>query len=192
MMRWWWWIFSACKDFFLFIYLFFVGGRLTIHFPLPFFFLKLEISWRTHRFHALGHNSPQWLSELRRLWPSVPRQVACELVSLIGSHTTIRQHSQATATTTTTTIIGDFYSASNAVSTTHVSIAVCTKKNRKHNTPSTLKKKGVCVCVWGGGGEQDKNLIISYDSSDSTCDQLLAFSFLSLHIIAHYVAGLGL
>ena len=25
--------------------------------------------------------SPQWLSELRRLWPNVPRQVACELVS---------------------------------------------------------------------------------------------------------------
>ena len=26
---------------------------------------------------------PQWLSKLRRLWPSVPRQIACELVSLI-------------------------------------------------------------------------------------------------------------
>ena len=28
-----------------------------------------------------ARTSPQWLSELRRLWPNVPRQVACELVS---------------------------------------------------------------------------------------------------------------
>ena len=30
---------------------------------------------------------PQWPSELRRLWPIVPRLVACELISLLGSHT---------------------------------------------------------------------------------------------------------
>ena len=43
--------------------------------------------------------SPQWLSELRRLWPSVPWWVSCELVSLIGTHTMpAQQHSQSTLT----------------------------------------------------------------------------------------------
>ena len=31
--------------------------------------------------------SPQWLSDLRRLWLSVPLRVACELVFLVGFHT---------------------------------------------------------------------------------------------------------
>ena len=41
--------------------------------------------------------SPQWLSELRRLWLSVFWRVACELVFLIDSHTTPGQHRQPTS-----------------------------------------------------------------------------------------------
>ena len=37
--------------------------------------------------------SPQWLSELRQLWLSVPWLVVCELISLLGFHTVPRQHS---------------------------------------------------------------------------------------------------
>ena len=40
----------------------------------------------------------QWLSELRRPWPSFPRRDACEFVSLIGSHIMPGQHSQPTPT----------------------------------------------------------------------------------------------
>ena len=40
----------------------------------------------------------QWLSELRRLWTSVPWPAECELVYCIGSYTTPGQHSQPAPT----------------------------------------------------------------------------------------------
>ena len=42
--------------------------------------------------------SPQWLSELRRLWPVFPDELDVSLFSLIaiGSHTVPGQHSQPT------------------------------------------------------------------------------------------------
>ena len=40
-----------------------------------FLFFLVEIS------HSLARISSQWLTELTRLWPSVPWRVACELVS---------------------------------------------------------------------------------------------------------------
>ena len=44
------------------------------------------IKWRSARVHQIHsfkpRTSPQWLSELRRLWTIVPWRVACELVSL--------------------------------------------------------------------------------------------------------------
>ena len=52
---------------------------------------------RADQFHSLGH-SPQWLCELIWLWTSVPWRVACELVTLIGSHTKRGQNSQPTPT----------------------------------------------------------------------------------------------
>ena len=55
--------FLACEDF----------RRMFHHsFPGPafFFFFKVEISLRTLILYA--RISPQWLSELRRLWPNVP------------------------------------------------------------------------------------------------------------------------
>ena len=50
--------------------------------PLLFspLFLKVEISSHT-LIPLYARISPQWLSDLRRLWPSFPRRVACELVS---------------------------------------------------------------------------------------------------------------
>ena len=42
--------------------------------------------------------SPQWLSQLRRLWPNVPDEFACALVSLKSAHTMPGQHSQPTPT----------------------------------------------------------------------------------------------
>ena len=51
------------------------------------FFFLVEIT-RAHQCHSLHQDqSTIWLSELRRLWMSVPWRVACELVSLIGFHT---------------------------------------------------------------------------------------------------------
>ena len=41
---------------------------------------------------------PQWLSKLRWLWLSVPCQIVCELISLIGSHTIPGQHYQPNLT----------------------------------------------------------------------------------------------
>ena len=63
-------VFFECEDF----------GRIsTIHSPpaLFFFFFKVEISSRT----LVPIFRWQWLSKLRRLWPSVHWRVACELVS---------------------------------------------------------------------------------------------------------------
>ena len=48
---------------------------------LLFFFFEVEISLRTLIPLLCARISPQWLSELRRLWPNVPSQVACEFVS---------------------------------------------------------------------------------------------------------------
>ena len=61
-----------------------LGECSTIHARLRFsiFFI---FYWRLGRSHTnstpLATISPQWLSELRRLWPRVPWRVACELVS---------------------------------------------------------------------------------------------------------------
>ena len=58
-------------------------GRMFIHsFPACAFlssFFKVEISSRT-LIPLFMPESPQWLSEIRRLWSSVPRGAACELV----------------------------------------------------------------------------------------------------------------
>ena len=71
--------FFACKDF----------GRMFDHsFPtcavffrvFCWFFFLVEIS--SHTFFILyAMVSPQWLIELRRLWPNVPQQVVSQLVS---------------------------------------------------------------------------------------------------------------
>ena len=52
-----------------------------------------------HQSHALGLKiSAQWLSEEGRLWTCVPKQSACEFVSLKSSHIMPGQHSQPTTT----------------------------------------------------------------------------------------------
>ena len=58
------------------------GDCSTIRSP-PALFFQVEISWRTKIPLCLAKDSPQWLSELKRLWPSVPSRVACELVSCL-------------------------------------------------------------------------------------------------------------
>ena len=45
------------------------------------FLFEVEISSRTINSTFCARISPQWLSELRWLWPNVPWQVACELIS---------------------------------------------------------------------------------------------------------------
>ena len=42
--------------------------------------------------------SPQWLSKLRQLWLSIPRQVASQLTSPIGFYIVPGQHSRPTPT----------------------------------------------------------------------------------------------
>ena len=71
----------------IFFFFFFSGDQLAHINPPPFFFGG-----------GGCRVSPQWLSELRRMWPRAPWLVACELVSLIGSHTMPGQHSQQTPT----------------------------------------------------------------------------------------------
>ena len=85
----------ACEDY---------AGRFDESFPrlrfsfFFFFFLKRN-SARQHQFHSFKPRiNRRLLSELRRLWTSVPWQVACELVSLMGFHTVPGQHSQPTPT----------------------------------------------------------------------------------------------
>ena len=54
-----------------------------------------------HQFHSIRPRiSPQWFIGLRWLWTTVPRWegLACELISLMGSHTVPGQHSQSTLT----------------------------------------------------------------------------------------------
>ena len=61
-----------------------------------YFILYFSADQLAHANSTLYANiGPQWLSELRQLWPSVPWRVACELVSLISSHTMPGQHYHA-------------------------------------------------------------------------------------------------
>ena len=63
--------FRACKNF---------GRMFNPFLPAPFFlFFEVETSSWTLIPLFYARISPQWLSELRRLWPNVPWQVACEL-----------------------------------------------------------------------------------------------------------------
>ena len=62
-----------------------------------FFFSKWRLAF-AHRIHSSGQDHSTVAQDLRWLRPSVLRRVACELVSLIGSHTRPRQHSQPTPT----------------------------------------------------------------------------------------------
>ena len=58
--------------------------------------------WRsacTHQFHPFRPRiSPQWLSNLRWLWTSVPLWVVCGPISLLSSYIVPGQHSQPTLT----------------------------------------------------------------------------------------------
>ena len=58
--------------------------------------LFVEISLRAliPLFKPGSVHSAWWLGELKQMWTSIPCQVACELVSLIGSHTMPAHHSQ--------------------------------------------------------------------------------------------------
>ena len=59
-----------------------LGECSIIHSPPALFFLsEVEISSRTVSPLFYARVSPQWLSELRRLWPNVAWHVACVLVS---------------------------------------------------------------------------------------------------------------
>ena len=81
--------FLACEDF---------GGRFDDSLPAYAFFFRAEIILRTLLPPFGARISPQWLSELKRLWLSIPLGAALELVSLIGSDTMFRKHSQLTPT----------------------------------------------------------------------------------------------
>ena len=88
------WLFFPCQD---------CRGRLHELFPactayfiylfIHSFIYWFSFKWRSaceHRFHSfMPKISPQWLSELRRLWASVPWQGVYELVSLISSQVPI-------------------------------------------------------------------------------------------------------
>ena len=82
--------------------LFFFAVRIwgKIHwFPACAFFFFLSGDQFVHTNSTVyARIGSQWLSEQRWLWPSVPWWVACELVSLLGSHTMPGQHSQPTPT----------------------------------------------------------------------------------------------
>ena len=69
---WWWWLFPRLREFW--------GEcsttpRLRFFFSF-FFFCEVEISSRTLIPLFMTGSVLQWLSELRRLWPNVPWQVA--------------------------------------------------------------------------------------------------------------------
>ena len=63
-------------------------------------FFCVFFKWRPTcvlQFHSFRPRiSPQWLSKLRWLWPSIPRWAVCELVSLMGSNTMPGQQGQPT------------------------------------------------------------------------------------------------
>ena len=87
---WWWWrLFPSLRGL--------LGEGSTKNLLPALFFPKAEISWRAP-IPLQFSISPQWLSELRRLWTSAPWRVARELVFLIGSYTMPEQHSQSTLT----------------------------------------------------------------------------------------------
>ena len=90
---WWWWLFPRLRG---------LGGGggvgwgEVIHSsPVVFFFFLVSGDQLAHTNSTI---SPQWLSELRQLWLSVPWQVACEPVSLLGSYTIPGQHNQPAPT----------------------------------------------------------------------------------------------
>ena len=65
----WWWLFHLMPRF-----------RRKVRRIIPrqhFCFPFLKWAARTHEFHSLGGNNPQWLSELRRLWTRFPRRAVC-------------------------------------------------------------------------------------------------------------------
>ena len=82
---------------------------------LCFVFYKMGISLCTNSTLS-DRTSVQWLSELRQLWMSVPWWVACELISLMGSHTVPEQQSQSTPTS-----LGQGYNVCLAVPPTYTS-----------------------------------------------------------------------
>ena len=71
-------------------------GRLYKVFPSCDYFLYFKRrSACTPQFYSFRSRiSPQWFSNPRRQWMSIPWKVVCELVSLMGFHTTHGQHSQ--------------------------------------------------------------------------------------------------
>ena len=75
----------------IFFLLFLLLLLLSFHFSKNDLFFYFFIFWgvevgisssHTNSINYVGIN-PQWLSKVRRLWPSVPRQAACELIFLI-------------------------------------------------------------------------------------------------------------
>ena len=78
--------FFTCKDF---------GGSFNYSFPSCTFFIIIIsfFLFSGDHFYSLARIRPQWLSELRWLWTSIPWQVACELIWLIGSHMMPWRHS---------------------------------------------------------------------------------------------------
>ena len=64
-------------------------------FPIFFVCFKVEINLRALCWSRI---SPQWLSELRWPWESIPWPVVCDFVSLMGYHTIPGQHNQPTLT----------------------------------------------------------------------------------------------
>ena len=71
---------SSCKD---------AGGKVRRFIPRLRFFENFYRGDQLEHINSTLYASIglQWLSELRRLLPSLPLRFACELVSLIGSHT---------------------------------------------------------------------------------------------------------
>ena len=64
---------------------------------IPFLRFPFFLPWSsvcTHQCHSFRPRiSPRWLSKLRQLWTGTPWWVACELNSLMGSHTMPGQYS---------------------------------------------------------------------------------------------------
>ena len=76
-MWWWWWLIPHLWGF---------SENLWPFLPWLRFFFFLSFVWSGDKLVHTNSTlyakiSLQWLSKLRRLWPSVPWQVACELVS---------------------------------------------------------------------------------------------------------------
>ena len=80
-------LFFAFEDFGI------LGEDSTNHSPPAIFFFFKRILVRAYQPHSLSQDQSTD-AQLRRQWPSVRWRVACELVSLIGSHTRPGQHGQ--------------------------------------------------------------------------------------------------